>query len=440
MKAFLEKLNQQPWSDLCLITQGSGISSGLQLIDYFIQMKEPPRISLLWCVKDRHTDFENILKLADRERASPKFQYLVIEDKESKTDEVTDKQVSDLRRCDERDALLQLCQSGGIRHPMTVYAILSWASKGKNAQWNDVDETPEDCALADLYRIGESLRIGLLLTDEMHDRPSGKCFRGCDLVSFIVNEGYTPSRESALTLGREIASKLKFLKHEIDNEKILFDNADVYYMFCDDTPRLNRAEMPRESHVRHSHDMMKGVMKGMLLAVCGRVEFEAEMTDLLKKAGAEEDQIFRFPKAMTPLSALSKYIPDRRRISLGRDASPNADVPDEISVSLRCKTSRTSNDKVNDNECNIALTGDISQSALSKDASYNSFSQFRQGSKQQYIDDREPDSTTSHYALSNNPCVTQTQQYPPSVNEPETTTYPEEVHNAKEKQHHQSRT
>ena len=125
---------------------------------------------------------------------------------------------------------------------------------------------------------------------------------------------------------------------------------------------------------------------------------------------------------------------------MGRDASPNADVPDEISVSLRCKTSRTSNDKVNDNECNIALTGDISQSALSKDASYNSFSQFRQGSKQQYIDDREPDSTTSHYALSNNPCVTQTQQYPPSVNEPETTTYPEEVHNAKEKQHHQSRT
>lgn len=394
MKAFLKKLNEQPWSDMCLITQGSGISSGLQLIDYFLQMKDPPRISLLWCVKDRHTDFENILKLAGRERASPKFQYLVIEYKESTTDDVTDTQVSELMRCDERDALLQLCQSGGIRHPKTVYAILSWASKVNNAEQNDVDKTPEDCALADLYRICESLRIGLLLTDEMHDRPSGKCFRGCDLVSFIVNEDYTPSRESALTLGREIASKLKLLKHETDNEMILSDNADVYYMFCDDTPRLNLCNAKRKFFC-HSHDMMKGMMKGMLLAVCGRIEFEAEISDLLKRAGAEEDQIFRFPEAMTPLSALSKFIPDRRRISLGRDVSPYADVPDEISVSLRSKTSGTSIkadesdarrvswrapmkdvslDASNDNECNIMLTGDIGDSALSNDASHSNFS------------------------------------------------------------------
>ena len=39
----LEKLIKQPWKGVCLITQGTGITPGLQLIDYFLKMNNYPQ-------------------------------------------------------------------------------------------------------------------------------------------------------------------------------------------------------------------------------------------------------------------------------------------------------------------------------------------------------------------------------------------------------------
>ncbi len=319
MKNFLTKLNQHPWSDVCLITQGAGITPGLQLIDYFLQVENPPRVSLLWCVKARYPSFENYVDLAGRERASSKFQYLIIPYGEDTTQILANKRASTLVLVDESEALLQLCQSKGICHPETVDAVLLWAgSKGNNKSFEKkvIDETMEDSTLVNLYRISESLRAGLLLTDKMH----GRCVRGCDVVSYILSEDYTPSRESALALGREMVKKLKLLKHVTDAQKLLLDDADEYYIFCDDTPQLHRAELPRESNTRFHLN----TTQGMLLAVCGYVKFEEDMIDLLQEAGARGDQICQFPEGSTPLSALSKFIPARRRTSSGLFSSSNA--------------------------------------------------------------------------------------------------------------------
>ncbi|KAL3784911.1 hypothetical protein ACHAW5_006233 [Stephanodiscus triporus] len=417
-KPFLMKLNQQPWADVCVISQGSGITAGLQLIDYFLQMKEPPRISLLWWLKARHKAFEIILKFADREQASSNFQYLITNEETSKKYCASTGEDGPLIGVDEKDALLQLCQSKGIRHPETVDALLLWAqSKGdnKSCKKKDIDDKSEDCTLINLSRIGESLRAWLLLGDKMHDCKSGRCFRGCDVVSFILSEDYTPSRESAIALGREMAKKLKLFEHVTDAPKLLLDNADEYYMFCDDTPYVNCAEVSRTSSSHHHLDLTQG----MLLAVCGYTKFEYDMIDLLKAAGAGDNQLFRFPEGSTPLSALSAFIPDKS-ITSSRSfitrSNQDDDESNKIRFRLTSKTSHISNvTSINPDEPDASKYTNAPTNNASLDASLQVIP-----IEQQCITDKSripnsapsndtsPDnsdrtSATSHIALSNNP-------------------------------------
>jgi hypothetical protein len=338
---FMTKLNRKSWSDVCLLVQGSGIAPGLQLIDYFLQMNEPPRISLLWCVQKQHSNFDNTLKLGDREQfSSDHFQYIIVECKENTTKLQGSKKASKLTGFDDKETLLQLCQSQGIHHPDTVAAMLLWA--GCNVK-DDVDDKWEDSTLVNLHRIGESLRSGLLLTDETHDRQSGKlvCFRGCDAVSFIVGKGYTPSHESAVTLGRELALKLKLFKHTRDDKQLLLDSEDEYYMFCEDTPPLHMSATSREGEIRRLR-----LSRNMLLAVCGRIKFEEDTMDIFKRAGAVDDQIFQFPEGSTPLYALSQFIPERTNdIVLTNDRGHSIAVP--IIASFGDETNQTCPRQVN---------------------------------------------------------------------------------------------
>lgn len=337
---FMTKLNQQPWSNICLIVQGSGITPGLQLIDYFLQMNEPPRISLVWCVKNknRHSDFVESLKLGDLEKvSSDRFHYIIVDYKKNPT-QIVDENASKLTGCDEKENVLQLCHSRGIYHQDTVDAVLVWAgSKGT------VDvETPEDCTHVDLHRIGESLRCGLLLTDKVHKYQSSKsiCFRGCDAVSFIVSEEYTPSRESALALGRELASKLKLFKHTSDEQQLLYDSGDEYYKFCENSQPTHLSATPREGKLRSLH-----LSRDSLLAVCGYVEFEKDVVSVLKKIGATDDQIFQFPGGDTPLSALSQYIPERKK-----SFAPLTNLIKDSAQSLGDETKQTHQDESNATE------------------------------------------------------------------------------------------
>lgn len=51
LQPFLTRLKHQQWKNVCLIIQGTGITVGLQLIDYCLKMKHPPKITLLWFVR-----------------------------------------------------------------------------------------------------------------------------------------------------------------------------------------------------------------------------------------------------------------------------------------------------------------------------------------------------------------------------------------------------
>jgi hypothetical protein len=289
--SFMTKLKQRQWSNMCLIVQGSGISPGLQLIEYFLRMNKHPRISLLWCAKNRHPDFVKAVKLGDHEKdSSDQFQYLIIEYKENPT-QATDEKTGKLIGSDKKDTLLRLIQSKGICHQDTVAATLSWAGSIGTV---DVDETQEDCTLLDLHRIGESLRCGLLLTDKMHDCHSGKtiCFRGCDAVSFIVSEEYTSSRVSALALGRELASKLKLFKHTSDGQRPLLDSGDEYYEFCENSLPSHLSAIPRQGKLYRPQ-----LPPDMLLAVCGYIKFENDASAFLRQLVQTRIKSFNFQEA-----------------------------------------------------------------------------------------------------------------------------------------------
>ena len=67
---------------------------------------------------------------------------------------------------------------------------------------------------------------------------------------------------------------------------------------------MHLSATPRESKLHLPCDL--------LLAVCGYIKFEEKAIGILKRAGAVDDQIFRFPEGSMPISALSKFVPERR--------------------------------------------------------------------------------------------------------------------------------
>ena len=217
-----------------------------------------------------------------------------------------------------KKAFLKLYHLKDIYHERTVNALLSWVlySEDSNASNTQSLSTTElkgrerqklnHNALANLIRIGETLKTELALSDHCDNSQNDKqCFRGFDAVSFIVAKGYTPSRESALFFGRELASKLSLFQHVEDCERLLLDEEDQLYLF-NDTSKFEAMDalLLRDSAVRNLN-----LAQNLVIALCGHFSFESGMTNALQNAGLIKDQIISFPEGSMPLSKLSQFVP-----------------------------------------------------------------------------------------------------------------------------------
>lgn len=343
---------------MCLITQGTGITPGLQLIDHLSKMENPPTIRLVWMVKSIEQRFEDATGLPGREAGSKHFRYLVLSDDGTRTSEVLTEE--DAAECEPRDAFVQQYRTyqsnGGIRHPKTVASLLSWVySESQDRarsliEAKPVTEEQEDkfdgSALVNLKRIGETLRTGLALADNMHDTSDreNQCFSGSAAVTFLVDKGYTPTRESALTLGRELASKLSLFEHVSDSQTLLLDDADQVYTFHTNTEKAPAFDLkgggkplssePDGQSLNFKHEEVgtqRLVTEGFLVALCGHSSFESDITDALYKAGLVEEQVFRFPEGSVPVSKLSEFFPGSEVES--SDRSGGSDVSSKLDTS-----------------------------------------------------------------------------------------------------------
>ena len=320
---YLEKLNKQSWNNVCLITQGTGITPGLQLIDHFLKMKNPPSITLVWMVRGRQTDFENALKLPDRE-ASKHFRYMILSGQNDIMYETSNGAEGDVAACKASEVFLQLYRTNGVCHARTASALLSWAYSGNSnvkrplidsdPVLNEEDKEPNDSALVNLKRIAVTLQTGLALEDNMHDISDNgnQCFCGSSCVPFLADEGYTPTRESALTLGRELAPKLDLFEHVSDCKVLLLDDAEQFYAFNLEQKMITRGKSGSlvESRVcALPRIQYRDLTQGFLVALCGHSSFENDMAETLQNVGLVDDQIFRFPEGSVPVSTLSEFLP-----------------------------------------------------------------------------------------------------------------------------------
>ena len=312
-----------------MIVQGTGVTAGLQLVDYYLGMQNPPKITLLWCVRERHVCFEEAVNLNDRKDSSTNFRYVIISDIGGTLSRLTDdtahaEATSDEDEHEARLDFLQLCDSNGMVHHETADALLTWISCSRDKddkrtfvsgpeppESNDREPEPgKDISLSNLARIGESLKTGLELKDQMHDHQDTQCFRGYDAVSFLVEEGYTPSRESALGLGRELASKLDLFSHATNARRLLLDDAEEKYIFSGIITYRPSDRVLREPGTRNFD-----LSQGLLVTICGGATFEQNMKDVLKEVGVIEDQVINFPEGSSPLSELSEFIPRRENLA-----------------------------------------------------------------------------------------------------------------------------
>lgn len=331
---------------MVLIVQGSGITPALQLVDYsmkttrevmatndrkgLLKTPNPPKITLLWhssLRSKRHDDLERALNLPDLERTYDSFRYLLIGDRgeEPANDGAVlpsmgrSGESRDSIGHNEREYFLRRCRASGIIDKRTVESLMSWISITrcrKSFKDNETDQVFDD-TLVNLMKIAEALRSSVPLVD---DGKSSNCFRGCDAVSFLVRKGYTPSRESALTLGRELASKLGLFVHASDPHGVLLDDQDQCYVFS------KAVVVHRTNAARHLD-----LTQGLLVALCGHSAFEGEMIQLLKETGLIDEQIFTFPEGNVQLSMLEDFMPAERRSSMS--------LAPEGSESPKCSTS-----------------------------------------------------------------------------------------------------
>ena len=182
-----------------------------------------------------------------------------------------------------------------------------------------------------------------------------QCFRGSDAVTFLVDEGYCPTRESALTLGRELGAKLQLFEHVSDPTVLLLDDASLYTFLSEE--KTARAQKRRSLDSLRSSDGQNlralgsrtrqlDLTQGFLVALCGHSSFESGMSDCLQTAGLIEEQIFRFPEGTVPLSKLSQFLPNNADLSSrsgnsGLDLSTESDPPPSQSSSSEMdKTTR----------------------------------------------------------------------------------------------------
>ena len=309
----------QSWTEICVVVQGAGITPGLQLIDYYLNENEMiskiPKITLIWLVRYCSDQFEDAVQL--EKRTSEKFRYLIISDEDATSPSICNESVKDSEDLSDddtedlqakQDFLHNYHSNKNILDKDTAASLLHWAGNKQDTEVTSSVPGPmtgnsnDDQTLANLTRIGDALRAGLELTERTYDVP---CFFGRDAVSFLVHEGYAPTRDSALALCRELAEKLNLFKHTSDEKEVLLDEANQTYVFIDTalgqelTAKLNQI-----SRNKHRSSLCVSRQKGLLVALCTHSKFETDMTELLKKIGLDQDQIFRFPEGSVPLSTM----------------------------------------------------------------------------------------------------------------------------------------
>lgn len=89
-----------------------------------------------------------------------------------------------------------------------------------------------------LHDVAVALRQGVL----MKKRRSRFTFRGRDAVDFLVDENFSETREDAVRLGRELATKLRLFEH-IDR-KYPFRDERTHYNFLSESPVVATAPRP----------------------------------------------------------------------------------------------------------------------------------------------------------------------------------------------------
>ncbi|KAL9189115.1 hypothetical protein ACHAXT_011605 [Thalassiosira profunda] len=352
-KPYLEKLAAKSWTNACLIVQGTGITPAVQLIDFFLKMESPPKITLVWMIQGEKGTFEEALNLPEREAISAHFRYQILGDGDA-LPEPTHSSDEDEAECEAREAFLRLYRTNGMLHQKTVSTLLSWlhaesddAQRSLTERYSALDdgdkEGAEDPVNSNLERIGETLKTGLALEDKLMQDRESQCFRGSDAVSFLVDE-YTPTRESALALGRELGAKLQLFEHVSDPTVLLLDDASLYIFLSEEetarTKKRRSLDSLRSSDGQNlralgSRTRHLDLTQGFLVALCGHSSFESDMSDCLQTAGLVEEQIFRFPEGTVPLSKLSQFLPNNADLSSrsGNSGSTSKNFFGELDVS-----------------------------------------------------------------------------------------------------------
>lgn len=116
----MENLGQQSPENVCLMTSGTGIVSGLQLVDYLIEKPHPPKITLLWSAGDTDDRLKDALgraRVVAEAALVCDFRYHVLGDKADPQGDVA------------LGTFLQLYHEKNIFHKKTVDALLSLVSR-----------------------------------------------------------------------------------------------------------------------------------------------------------------------------------------------------------------------------------------------------------------------------------------------------------------------
>ena len=194
------------------------------MIEYYQKMPNPPKITLVWFVREGLDKFQRALDLKGHERAK-NFHCLIIR-KNGALPQVSKKTATLFAEHAERQAFLRLYQPEGINHRQTIDALLSWVLSSSSPS---------------------------LLSKKMQDT-----------------------------------------------------------------------------------NQVSKIPEGLLVAMCGHFMFENGLTEALKDASVNEDQIFRFPEGSMPLSNLAEFIPEHngnKAIRVLGSCRDFAEVPDMVSGS-----------------------------------------------------------------------------------------------------------
>eukprot|EP00581_Thalassiosira_minuscula_P007700 CAMPEP_0183709744 /NCGR_PEP_ID=MMETSP0737-20130205/5727_1 /TAXON_ID=385413 /ORGANISM="Thalassiosira miniscula, Strain CCMP1093" /LENGTH=1527 /DNA_ID=CAMNT_0025937921 /DNA_START=98 /DNA_END=4681 /DNA_ORIENTATION=+ len=285
-QSVLENLRKQRSSNVCMILNGTCIASGLQLINYYNHVPQPPNITFLWLLSSRQRDLKEALDLTlASEATSENFTFLIMGAEAE----------SPNFKCEEMESFLQLYYSENIFHEKTVDALISWVTGQRKSQLLQYKDT----TLKTLIGIAERMKAAL-----------GRRFCGADAVSFLLDQGYTPSRGTALALARELDAELNLFEPVNNDQDLPIDDTDQMYSFRDFEKRVS---IPQDLCGK----------EGLHLAICGHSSFENQMADALRKTGIIDSQIFLFLEGSTPLSQLPSGI--LKRFENSADVADNSD-------------------------------------------------------------------------------------------------------------------